>query len=157
MSEAFWTNPLPNTSFEIATSRDTGFAFVQAISHLHKLKNKIFNLGGGKECRTTFEKFIVKTFEISGLGKLNFPEFAFAEKNFHCGFYEDGDNLEEIINFRRDTINDYFSNFKKSINPFQRFFTIIFRSIIKKILLKKSEPLKAMETNDTVLIQRFFA
>ena len=151
----FFHMPL-NTSFEITTSRDTGYAMVHAIEHIALLQNNLYNLGGGQKCRTTFEKFISKAFQISGLGKINFPKFAFAQKNFHCGFYQDGNKLDKIIHFRRDTLDDYFKNFEKNINPLTKFFTSIFNKLIKKYLLKKSEPLRAYVENDKKLINRFF-
>ena len=145
-----------NTSFEITTARDTGYAMVQAIEHTTQLKYNLYNLGGGKKCRTSFKSFITKAFQISGLGQINFPKFAFAKKNFHCGFYKDGYKLDEIIHFRRDSLNDYFKNFEKNINPVRKFFTLLFNKLIKKYLLKKSEPLKAYIENDKKLMQRFF-
>lgn len=145
-----------DTSLEIATPKDTGRAFVNAIQNQERLSKKIFNLGGGSLYRTTYKKFLSRSFKIFGLGKLDFPEKAFAEKNFHCGYYADGDLLEEILHFRKGNIEDYY-NSVKSTTPFIRtILTSVCRKIIKKILLKKSEPYIALNHNDIEMKNRFF-
>ncbi|MCK5840337.1 MAG: NAD(P)-dependent oxidoreductase, partial [Bacteroidales bacterium] len=93
---------------------------------------------------------------IFGLGKLDFPENAFAEKNFHCGNYVDGDNLENIIHFRHDTIKDYFYRLEQTNSLFKKTLAQLFKKPIQKWLLKQSEPLNALKKNDTALINRFF-
>ena len=144
------------TSMEITTPTDTGRAFAKAIYKREELSKRIFNLGGGEACRITYEEFLSTNFVIYGLGKLNFPEKAFATHNFHCGFYEDGDKLEEILHFRTDTMESYFEAVKKSVSPLKRFFAGLFRRDVKRMLLKKSDPMKAIKDQDKALINRYF-
>ena len=144
------------TSLEIATAEDTAKAFIHAIDNRSLISKRIFNLGGGTKCRTTYKEFLTRSFEIFGLGKLNFPEKAFAEKNFHCGFYEDGDDLNNILQFRNDTIESYYSNEKNKIPLWRKGITVIFRKQIKNFLLKKSEPYLAFITDDTKMVQHYF-
>jgi nucleoside-diphosphate-sugar epimerase len=145
-----------NTKMEITTPKDTARAFVNAITKQEELIGKTFNLGGGEQCRITYQKFIEKNFELSGLGKLTFPAYSFAEKNFHCGYYEDGDKLEEIVSFREDTIDSYFEAFKASISGPQRFITKIMSPFIKWYMTTLSEPLHAKKKGERKLIERFF-
>ncbi len=145
-----------DTPMEIATAEDTGRAFALASLHLNELKGKIFNLSGGQKCRISYKQFLNFSFKIYGLGKLNFPAIAFATRNFHCAYYADGDVLENILHFRRDTIDSYFKKVRKSIMPSTRFFTKLFNKIIKKFLLKKSEPYEAVRKRDTSKLKRFF-
>lgn len=145
-----------NTKIEIATPDDTARAFMQAINKKSLLIGKTFNLSGGKECRTTYRQLLKRSFTLFGLGKLNFPSNAFAKKNFHCGYYMDGDDLEEILHFRMDTLNTYFQKVKRSISGIQKFFTQIFRLAIKKGLLRQSDPRKALRKKDISLVERFF-
>jgi nucleoside-diphosphate-sugar epimerase len=144
-----------DTSFEIATTRDTGYALVRAIEHEVLLENRIFNLSGGEKCRIIYRDFLSRSFEISGLGKNPFPDEAFATANFHCGFYDDNNKLENILHFQRDSIEDYFSLFKKNTNPAAKFIATLFRPLIIKKLVKLSDPLKAKRDNNKVLITRF--
>lgn len=145
-----------STSMEIATPQDTARAFVYAIDHTTELNHTIFNLGGGDKCRIKYLDFISKSFDIVGLGELDFPENTFAERNFHCGHYADGDKLEEILHFRQDTMDDYFIKLEEDTTFFKKLVTRLFSKQIKKMLLSKSEPLNARANNNTQLIERFF-
>ncbi|WP_316820412.1 NAD(P)-dependent oxidoreductase [Pedobacter gandavensis] len=144
------------TSMEILTPKDTARAFVNGITDREKLTGKIFNLGGGALCRTSYEDFLNRSFKAFGLGKMNFPEHAFAEKNFHCGYYADGDELQELLHFRRDTLDHYFDQLQQSVSPIKKTLTTVFREAIKNHLLKKSEPFNALLTKDTKMASRFF-
>ncbi len=155
ISKLMFHMPL-ETIMEIATVRDTARAFVNSIGNDQQLLHKTFNLGGGEACRITYEEFVSKAFELTGLGKLNFPEYAFARINFHCGKYIDGNELEEIVHFRQDTIETYFERFKKSVPAIQKFFTIPVRKPVKMYLLSISEPYEAYKKKDAELITRFF-
>ena len=149
ISKLMFHQPL-NTSLEIATPEDTARAFVKAIDYQSSLSKKIFNLGGGEKCRIIYKEFLIRSFKIFGLGKLNFPEKSFAEKNFHCGFYQDGDNLEEIIKFRNDTLEDYFLKEKVKVSWLRKKTTSIFKNQIKKYLLRQSEPLQAYKNKKEI-------
>jgi hypothetical protein len=145
-----------DTQLEIATPQDTGRAFVHALDHLEELNKKIYNLGGGEECRISYKDFLSRSFEIFGLGRLDFRNNSFAKKNFHCGYYEDGNILNEILDFRQNTIEDYFKTLQKSISPVRKIVTTIFRRIIKHNLQKQSDPLDAIMINNNTDIQHYF-
>ena len=144
-----------NTSFEIATARDTGYALVQAIAHETELEGRIFNLSGGEKCRIIYRDFINKSFELSGLGKSPFPDEAFATANFHCGFYADNMELENILHFQRDSIEDYFRVFKQNTKTAVKLIAQLLRPLIIKKMLKLSDPLNAKRTNNKELMARF--
>lgn len=155
ISKLMFHMPL-DTAMEICTPSDTARAFVNAIDKRENLNKKIFNLGGGSRCRTSYREFLSRSFSIFGLGNLDFPHKAFAEKNFHCGYYTDGDDLEEIVHFRRDSLEDYFREVREKINPITKFFTRIASPFAKKFLLKQSEPYHAFRNNDIQMMKRFF-
>jgi len=155
LSKLLFHMPL-DTRMEIATPEDTARAFVNAIEKQEALQGRIFNLGGGPSCRISFREFLDRNFKIYGLGRFDFPEEAFARKNFHCGNYADGDDLEEILHFRHDGIEDYEAKLRKSIHPAQYLATRALAPIIKRQILKKSEPLVARRKNDQELLERFF-
>ncbi|WP_316751603.1 NAD(P)-dependent oxidoreductase [Pedobacter gandavensis] len=144
------------TSMEILTPEDTARAFVKGIEHQTELTGKTYNLGGGALCRTSYEDFLNRSFQAFGLGGMDFPQQAFAEKNFHCGYYADGDELEALLHFRRDTLEDYFEKLKHSVSPIKRTLASVFRSSVKKHLLKKSEPFNALLHKDKEMASRFF-
>ncbi len=155
LNPLFFHMPL-DTCIEIATTRDTSFALVQAINYRDQLQNRIFNLSGGEKCRVKYKIFLQKVFSLSNLGKFNLPKLAFAKVNFHCGYYMDSNILNNILNFQRDTIDDYYRLFEAAIPKIQLFFTNIFRKLIKKHLLSQSEPFQSLKNNDINLQNRFF-
>lgn len=155
LTELMFHMPL-STSLEIVTPQDTARAFILAMEQKPLIMQKIFNLGGGEHCRTTYQNFLTQSFQIFGLGTFYFPQKAFAEKNFHCGYYRDGDLLNDILHYRKDTLETYFSNVKKSISVVEKWGTSLFSAIIKRILLIKSEPYKAFIHQDQKSISQFF-
>lgn len=155
ISKLMFHMPL-ETSVEICTPADTARAFVNAIEKREQLQNRIFNLGGGEQCRISYRDLLQKSFSIYGMGNLDFPEKAFAEKNFHCGNYVDGDELNDILNFRQDDLTSYFKTVKKGVNPTVKLITRLVNPFVKKQLLKQSEPYEAFRNNDTKMLERYF-
>lgn len=155
ISKLMFHMPL-ETSVEICTPQDTARAFVNAIEKEAELKTGIFNLGGGPNCRLTYRQLLSESFKLFGMGKLDFPPKAFAEKNFHCGNYVDGHFLENILHFRQDDLKSYFRKVEKEVNPALKFITKLVNPLVKKSLLKKSEPYEAYKTNDQKMLARFF-
>lgn len=155
ISKLMFHMPL-DTPMEICTPQDTGSAFAKAIESQKKLENQIFNLGGGADCVILYQSFLDKMFDKFGLGEADFPQKAFAEKNFHCGILKDGDNLEQILNFRQQNLNDYFEMVGRKIHPFQKNITFLFRGFIKKWLLSQSEPYHAYKQGNAKEMSQFF-
>jgi nucleoside-diphosphate-sugar epimerase len=145
-----------DTSMEICTVQDTARAFVNVPDHLDELNKRIFNLGGGSECRVSYRDFLSHAFNSFGMGKLNFPRYTFATCNFHCGYYMDGDDLETILHFQSDNMDSYFERFRAGVNPVQRLLTRPFAGIIKWYLRTLSEPYKAYKNQDKEEMIRFF-
>lgn len=141
---------------EICTPKDTARALLHTIEHTDEVCKKIFNLGGGPSCTTTYGDFLSRNFEIYGLGLLDFPQHAFATKNGHCGYYEDGDRLNEILDFRRDTIEDYYKTLKAKTPRLQRWATRGMAKMVKSYLLSKSEPYHAWITGNKELKEKYF-
>lgn len=155
ISKLMFHMPL-NSTMEICTPEDTARAFVNGIYVQEQLSASIFNLGGGKQCTTTYRNFLQRSFNLFGLGKLNFPKNTFSLQNFHCGYYADGDELEKILYFRRDDLESYFEKTKAGISPFLKMSAALFRFPVKKYLQSQSEPLHALKTKNKELINRFF-
>lgn len=155
ISKLMFHQPL-KTSLEIAAPEDTARAFVNAIDKQDQLSKRIFNLGGGESCRVIYDDFLSQSFEVYGLGKLDFSPKSFAEKNFHCGFYEDGDTLEEILNFRKNTLVSHFEKEKNKVSPIIKMLARMFKKTIKKYLQKKSEPLNAYTSQDKEMMNHYF-
>lgn len=155
VSKLMFHMPL-STMMEICTAKDTARAFSEAIKHQKELNRRIFNLGGGKLCTISYREFLDRSFKLVGLGNANFPDHAFAERNFHCGMYTDGDILEDILHFRNDTLINYFEDVKQSTTLIKRLFCSIFRPMIKQYLLNQSEPFRAYKSKEVDQMNLFF-
>lgn len=155
MSGIMFLMPLA-TPMEFTTPRDTARAFVNAIDHLDELKGKTFNLGGGEQCRVDYEEFLQQNFQIAGLGDLNFPEGAFAEHNYHCGIYVDGGELENIVHFRRDTLQSLYEMTRRATPLWKRIGAWLLAPMIKSMLLRKSEPYRAYKNGTEEERKRYF-
>jgi nucleoside-diphosphate-sugar epimerase len=154
-SRLMFHQPL-STKMEIATIEDTGRALVAAISKQEVLSHKVFNLGGGESCRVQYDEFLDLSFKAMGLGKADFPDKSFAEKNFHCGYYRDSDQLQEILHFRSDNLDDYLKKEAYKLGAIIRLFMPFLRKMIKIWLLRLSEPYKAYKTNNSDQMSKFF-
>jgi len=98
----------PETRLEIIHTEDAGRAFAAAAA-LPAAAGRTFDIGGGALCRTSFRAYIDRMFRYFGLGSSAFlPASAFARGGFHCGWYEDSDEAERLLGFRRKTLEDYY-------------------------------------------------
>jgi len=131
-----------NTKLEICTTSDTATAFINAIEKSSQLNKRIFNLSGGKNCRVQYAEFLEKCFKISGLGNQPFPVEAYATADFHCGYYEDSEVLNQILDFQKENINDYYEQFENEMGQVKISLAKIFRFFIIKYFLNKSDPYK---------------
>jgi len=144
------------TRMEICMPEDTARAFTNGIECRAQLSKRIFNLAGGPSCRTTYEEFLGINFRINGLGAVDFPPKTFAEKNFHCGDYIDGDDLENITHFRKHSLEDYIRLNEEAVPGIQKIFASLLKGPIKYFMRRQSLPLKAYRGKDKELMERFF-
>jgi hypothetical protein len=140
----------------MATTRDTGYALAEALAHTAELQGRTFNLGGGEKCRVTYRDLLQGCLTATGLGGIDFPAGAFADHNFHCGYFLDSAELERILHFQHDSVEDYLSWYAGHVPAFRRWLAAALQHAIKRYLLRQSEPYQALRRRDRKLIQRFF-
>jgi hypothetical protein len=95
ISKLMFHMPL-DTPIELLRPVDAGNAFANSVENRCTLKNKIHNLSGGESCQVIYRDFLAESFKNHGLGTVNFPNYSFATKNFHCGYYADGMNWKKF-------------------------------------------------------------
>jgi len=145
-----------DTALEWCHVEDAGYGLVQSVDE-KSVFGGVYNFGGGEKCRIRARDFLDQMLPFWGLNAEVIPDFAFATRNFHSGYYQDSNHLQQILKFQRKTLVDYFDSMRKRISPFQRLFVrCIPRFFIRYWLLKMSEPLKAINENNESLIQRFY-
>lgn len=106
-------NITPNSSCELLSSEDAGYAFVAALDNEKALNKKTFNVSGGEKFRTKYKDYLVHVFQTYGLSLKFLSAYLFAEKNYYGGYYKDGDKLEEILHFRSKNLDVYYSTLLK--------------------------------------------
>ena len=151
----FFHMPL-NTSYEFATTRDAGFAISRVPFHLKELENRVFNLAGGESCRVTYRNFLKQSMPIIGLNLGEFPEEAFATRNFHCGYFKDSEKLEKILHFQRDSMDSYIRWISEAVPNWRKRLVKAGGKSIVRFMLKHSDPLRALREKNKPMVERFF-
>lgn len=98
----------PSTHFEVVHTEDAGRAFARAA--MTSGTGRAFNIGGGPSCRTTYRAYLDRLMRCFGLGSATFlPDDLFAKGNFHCGWFSDSQEAEDLFHFRSKSLEDYYS------------------------------------------------
>ena len=101
------------TELELLSAEDAGYAFVCAIDFINKVNKKIFNVSGGEKFRSTYRDYLVKIFKSYGLSIRYLSTWLLAEKNYHGGYYTDGNKLDDILHFRSKNLDVYYNSLDK--------------------------------------------
>ena len=132
------------TCIEICDTKDVGFALAAGVES-KLIWGEILHIAGGERCRISYREYLNEMLGIFGLGQNFLPSEAFSVTGFHCGFMTT-DKSQEILNYQRYTLEDYFNAVRKKVG-FSRFFTRMFRPIAQKYLLNKSHYYKEYLNN----------
>ncbi len=101
-----------DTFIELNTSRDAGRGLVNCLDvpESSDFWRRVYNMGGGPSCRTTFYHYIRDMYALLGLGDFRklMERNWFALRNFHCQYYEDSWILNEYIRNWGDSLEDYY-------------------------------------------------
>ncbi len=141
--ELGWTIPeimyeIPlDQRIEVVDSRDVALACVNALSA--ETIGKTLLIGGGEGNQLYQRDFVSLILDAIGVGML--PEEAFRKaKNlddyYHCDFMQTKE-AQELLHFQRFTFKDFLRKFRRKVS-FRRFIIIIFRPIVRAIMLSKS-------------------
>ncbi|MDD3503153.1 MAG: NAD(P)-dependent oxidoreductase [Eubacteriales bacterium] len=107
----------------------------------------IFNIGGGESCRVSAYEMYCSMFGAIGLKNLEHIADTkwYATRNFHGQYYLDSDKLNDILDFRHDSMQYFYDSYLKNLGrlaPAARFLTKFpggqkfMGNIIKKRFLK---------------------
>jgi nucleoside-diphosphate-sugar epimerase len=100
-----------NGVFEWVTVRDTAklLANVCEPDVAEHFWNQVYNIGGGESCRLVNHEFMRKMAGLIGVDDFRriFEPNWFAIRNFHGHWFEDSDRLQNLLQFRSETIDDY--------------------------------------------------
>lgn len=106
--------------------------------------NNVYNIGGGKKCRKNnyeFTSMILKTIGINDIEKIFEPNW-FANRNFHGQYYLDSDILDDYLNFRRESIEDFMIKLKDNVGLPITLLGCLPNFIIKNLIMRPIANLK---------------
>lgn len=127
-----------NSNIELISCYDAGYSFVSAIEHQKELRKKIFNLSGGEKCRVKYRDYLINILSTYGISMRYILTFFLVDKNFYGAYYDDGDDLNNIIHFRKDSVLGYYNKLEEDFGGIKR---LVPRLIAKPViaLLKRKK------------------
>lgn len=151
-----------NTHIELITSEDAGYGLVQTTEAPDEFYGRVYNMGGGPSCRVVFVDYLRHMMRLFGLGDATkvMPLNWFALRNFHCGYYQDSDELNNYLGHWRHSLGDHYKQVEAAIPWYLRALkpiTGITPSLPIRMYMKRmADPLHWIETNDEEKIKAFF-
>ena len=151
---------------EWVTASDSGLMIANLIkkdthSEINDFWRRIFNVGGGENCREIGYDVFRHGFGLMG-GKVEdyFLPYWNNDKNFHCFWFLDSQELNQKLDFWRTSCDDFWSDFGKKYPQFH-FAKILPKSIIKNLILRplsltKNAPYRWLKDNNEARIKAFF-
>ena len=169
MSDGSMFHTCFNAPLEWATAEDSGLLIAnivkEDIANNAELKNsfwnKVFNIGGGiANCVTGYD-VLNDGFELIGGSVKDFfdPNFN-AIRNFHGVWFYDGNVLDDMFHYQRQTTKDFWIQFKKK-HGILRAGKLIAKKIIKKLAIERlcknpNSPHYWKEHKDTARMLAYF-
>lgn len=107
-----YSTPLDDTC-ELITASDAAYALVKTIDFKKDVNKKVFNLGGGETCITTFRELIINILKIRGINFKYIWSLLFLEKDFYGYTFTDSEKLENILHYQSESIASYLMQMKR--------------------------------------------
>ena len=155
-----------NSPLEWITARDSGRLIASILQKdiINKIPffwKKVYNIGGSDENRCTgFDTFDDGFRIIGGSAKTFLNPNWHALRNFHGMWFYDGDVLENIFHYQKETVKDYWQEILR-LHPYFKIAKILPCSLIKTIAVKrllqdKNSPYRWIKDNDAGKIRAYF-
>ncbi len=157
-----------NVPIEWVTAKDSGRLIVNIIdkdveNSVPTFWKKVYNVGGGKECRQTgYDTFDAGFKIIGGSVKKFFEPYWNPCRNFHCFWFNDSCVLEDIFHFQGQGTSSFWLSFRES-HPCYELAKLLPTSVIRKLIIERllktpNAPLKWVnDGNDARVIAAFGA
>jgi nucleoside-diphosphate-sugar epimerase len=111
-------NPI-NGVFEWVTAGDSGRLLANLCddSVPDSFWRRFYNIGGGADCRVINHEFMRSMFAVLGMRDYRAalrPNW-FATRNFHGQWYSDSDELQELIPYRSESVEDFMRELARAV------------------------------------------
>lgn len=146
-----------NNVLEWITEKDSG----RLLAHIclkdlpEDFWKNIYNIGGGQSTRENNYNFMNSMLETMGIKSLEriYEANWFALRNFHGHYYLDSHILNNYLDFRRESIEDFLKRLSKEISFPNKLLKFLPRPFIKKFIMKpmaagKHGPLSWIDSKD---------
>lgn len=100
----------PKTMIEAVTKEDAALSFVRGINYIKELNRKTYNVTG--ENPINYKELLNKMLEIYGLSWKYVLSKLFLEKDYYSPICKDRDELNNIIDYRHDTLSEYYNRLR---------------------------------------------
>ena len=110
LEETFMYHGNREDIIDVITKEDCAYAFVKGIKYSDKLNHKTFNLASEETIK--YGDLLDKLLEINGISFKYAASRMFLEKDYYSPVCSDRDDLEELLHFRNDYLNNYFNRLK---------------------------------------------
>lgn len=110
---AFMYNAKRNSLTEAITDNDAAYLFASAIAKSDKLNKKTFNGTGGEVCTAKYSEILANVLMIYGFSFKYLFNLLFIDKNFYTHTYADSEKLNEILEFRSDSLSSFYMRLKR--------------------------------------------
>lgn len=128
-----------------------------------KFWKNVYNIGGGESFRKTNYEFLSTVLAAAGIKDIEkiFEPSWFATRNFHGQYYLDSDRLNEYLDFRKESMEDFILRLEANINFPVNLLKYLPNFFIKNFIMKtiaKSQngPLGWIKSKDYDKIEAFF-
>lgn len=111
---SFMYNVKKDNITEAITDNDAAYLFANSINHFDKLNGNIWNAGGGDSNTATYREILANILSIYGISMKYILTSLFVDKNFYTHTYEDSDDLENILEFRSDSLASFYMRLKRA-------------------------------------------
>ena len=126
-ASAFMYNVKLNNLTEALTDNDAAYMFISTLSHESELNGKIFNAGGGESQTALYREILANVLEIYGLSFKYLLTILFIDKNFYTHTYLDSDKLNDILDYRSDSLSSFYMRLKRTVKK---------RRVLNRLLAK---------------------
>ena len=100
---------------------------------------QVYNIGGGPSCRLNNFEFMSKILGVMGIKDITkvFEPKWFASQNFHGQYFLDSDILNDILDFRRESVDDFMVRMSEELSYPLTVLKYLPSFLIKEFIMKK--------------------
>ena len=141
IKDEFVYNTPINNKTEFITANDCAYALVKTIDHQKGLNKKIYNLGGGESCTSSFGYVLKNILKIRGISFKYLWSLIFLEKIFYGHTYSDSSKINKTLEYQSESLESYFMQLKRK-TKFRGIQKLLAKPFIWLISLKENKSLK---------------